>query len=142
MKNMMLIKMESTPIILKKVEGKWWEIHEDLRIKLYLDTGIIRLTIKKGFRTDLGSIPSWAQGWISDDDENVLPFLIHDFGYVYGGFSQFTWDDLLRQALRLKGMGYWKALTVFKAVDWFGGSEFDNSPEDEKQYCHMTWDDK
>jgi hypothetical protein len=131
-------KVENSEIILQKLSGKWWEIDEDLRIIVKLDVGILLITLKKGFETDLGSIPKFAQSWIDRANDNIIPFLLHDFGYVYGGFGQETWDNLLYQCLRLKGMGWFKAKMVHKAVSWFGGSHFEDDPE-QKHYCKFQW---
>ena len=81
---MKLNHISSTEIVLKKLDGKWWEIDEDLTICCRLDVGVMYVTLKKGFKTDLGSVPKFAQSWIDRANDNLLPFLLHDGGYTMG----------------------------------------------------------
>ena len=136
---MKLNHISSTEIILKKLEGKLWQLEEDLVVCCRLGVGVMYVTLKKGMITDLGSIPKIAQGWIDRANNNILPFLLHDAGYIYGGFSRDTWDSLLYQTLRLKGMGWFKAQCVYKAVSWFGESHFDNVSEATKKMVKLEW---
>ena len=139
---MKLNHISSTEIILKKLEGKWWEIEEDLIICCRLDVGVMYVTLKKGFQTDLGSVPKFAQSWINRANDNTLPFLLHDAGYTYGGFARHTWDKLLLDGLRLKGMSWFKAQCVHKAVSWFGESNFDNADVKKQMRVRLTWGHK
>lgn len=139
---MNLKHISSSEIIVKKLKGKWWEIQEDLVICCRLDVGVMYVTLKAGFTTDFGSIPKFAQGWIDRANDNLLAFLLHDAGYVYGGFGRATWDSLLYQALRLAGMGWFKAQAVHKAVALFGEDHFDNSNTIEHNLVKLEWRNK
>ena len=139
---MKLNHISSTEIILKKIQGKWWELDEALVICCRLDVGVMYITLKKGFKTDLGSVPKFAQAWIDRANNNLLPFLLHDGGYTYGGFCRASWDSLLYDALRLKGMGWFKAQAVHKAVSWFGESNFDNATPMQQMKVRVTWGHK
>lgn len=140
---MKIKKILNTPIILEKLPGKYWKVDEDIITTIETEKyGVIRVYTKKGFVFDLGSIPKFAQAWIDRANDNTVPFIIHDSGFVYGGFTQDFWDKLLYESLRYKGMGYIKAKTVYYAVKWFGKSEYDNSSEDEKRLIRVTWDDR
>jgi hypothetical protein len=137
---MKLHSIESSPIIVRKLTDEWWELDEVLIITLNLEVGVIKLKLDKGFKTDFGSIPKLFQNWIDRANDNLLAFIAHDAGYVFGGLSRETWDDLLRQSLRSAGMGYWKALSVYKAVDWFGEDHFKTAPEEQMSKVHLRWD--
>ena len=102
---------------------------------------IIRLHIKQGFKTNFGSIPKFAQGWIDAQGSNTLAFLFHDAMYVGHGISRETCDNMMYDALRLAGMGYFKAQAVYHSVDWFGEEHF-KSDDMSNFFVHMTWDDK
>jgi len=134
--------ISSTDVVLKKIQGKWWVLDQELVICCRLDVGVMYMILKKGFKTDLGSVPKIAQSWIDRANNNLLPFLLHDGGYTYGGFARATWDKLLYQSLRLKGMGWFKAQCVHKAVALFGDSNFNNAPPQQQLKVRVTWGHK
>lgn len=139
---MKLNKLTSTPIILKKLDGKWWELDEPLIIYLDIaDAGVIKIRLDAGFKTDFGSIPKFAQGYINRADDNLLSFLMHDAGYAFGAFSRDTWDDFLYQSLRMAGMRWFKAQSVYQSVSWFGSTYFGVSSTEQLNRVHLTWDE-
>jgi hypothetical protein len=140
---MKLSKLTSTPIILKKLDGKWWSLDEPLIIFMEIEeAGVVKIRLDKGFKTDFGSIPKFAQGYINRADDNLLAFIMHDAGYCIGGFTRDTWDRFLYQGLRMAGMGWFKAQAVYQSVSWFGEDYFDIATDEQAMRAHMTWDDK
>lgn len=109
---------------MEKLNGKWWSVDYPLTIVLELDVGVLKMTLGKGFITDFGSIPRFAQGWIDKEGDNLIAFLVHDAGYVYRGFSRLTWDSIMEQILEIKGMSRFKRLVVYNAVRIGGSSYF------------------
>jgi hypothetical protein len=156
MSNITIKKIKYTEITVTKLKDQLWRVDEPINIKLYLDTGVIRLFIKPGFEFDFGSIPKPFRSFIDPIGEFGIAYLIHDFGYVYHGFSRNTWDSFLYQSLKIgaynttqnrktKTMSTFKAACVYKAVDWFGESSYLsnlNKRDFQKTKLSLTWDSK
>lgn len=66
-------------------ERKYWILQKELTVQLS-NGGII--TIPKGFKTDLSSVPRLLQGIVSAVGDFALAAIIHDYLYIYKGVSR------------------------------------------------------
>ena len=66
-------------IVLKYIEGKKWELYKPITYVL-CDGHVI--TIPKGFKTDLSSIPKILWGLFPPFGNFLLAALVHDYLYV------------------------------------------------------------
>lgn len=130
-------------VTLKKIEYHNVNVEYDKKKKLYTfinDASIVyyftknkkdyslKLSLKKGFRTDGASIPSWATWFLPKWDPKHMEYncgaIVHDVFYttkgIDGVFTREECDDFFRGAVRLAGYGRFKAGVADKALEWFG----------------------
>jgi len=82
----------------------------------------VKVTIREGFITDLGSIPSIAKSVVrASGNRYWRAFVIHDALYRAGYVSQKVADDILDEALEVLGLGWWSRSKVYYPLR-IGGS--------------------
>jgi hypothetical protein len=140
---MKLLKIEHTPIIVEKLEKDLWKLSHPIVIRLFIEeAGIIRLKINPGFIFNFRSGSRFLNASIPKIDDFAVVWLYHDFGYNYHGLSRATWDDLMYQGLKLKGLSTWKSWIAYRGVRWGGEEPWYDIDERNKALCSLTWDDK
>lgn len=106
-----------------------FEIAEDLIIKVKdSSAGTIKFTLKKGFITDMGSIPRIVRGWFPHIGNKYLAvcYLLHDYlfatqGHLHSFSKQFVDDLLYDMMINLPtNVSSWKVSCIWFAVDKFG----------------------
>lgn len=79
------------------------------------------LTVPEGFITDLASVPRpfW---WLLPpyEPQYAAAAVLHDFLCTWDGFDPFTAHSIFYDALRVLGVGHFKARVMFLAVVLFG----------------------
>ncbi len=87
---------------------------------LYDGTGdnSFRLTIPRGFETDLASIPRWATPIVPKLGHHLQPAIVHDYMYVtkIGGVTKADADKLFYQSMLTMGVRQTRALLMYAAV--------------------------
>lgn len=99
-----------------------FELFTDVDVKYSFRGQTYKVTIPKGFTTDLGSIPKGLRGWISNVCVYDKCFLLHDWMFSKLG-PDVSFDDancILRQNLAFLGMNYFDRFCVYHAVNMFG----------------------
>lgn len=77
----------------EKPTRKYWVLQKDITAKL--SSGEVR-TIRKGFRTDLSSVPRLLHGIVSPHGDFDLAAIIHDDLYINKGCTrEFADDEML-----------------------------------------------
>jgi hypothetical protein len=72
----------------------------------------IRIYIPEGFETDLGSIPQLLQGIFPKDGKAMFAYILHDYLYYTGMYSQWECDSMLDEAMGTLGVSYWRRKAV------------------------------
>lgn len=117
-----------TPIFELK-NGRWF-LYEDFTYRYDLS----EITIKKGTRTNLASIPQFLEWLISSDDKDIiLAALVYDalvgefvdpVPMKIGRILRYpTWNqsaEILRNIMKQEGAKYWKHTLVYYAVVFHG----------------------
>lgn len=110
--------MFKTELALKPVDGNKWELLSDL----VWDDGSISITVPKGFKTDLASIPRLLTPLFPVHGLQTRAAVIHDWLYVHGGhlaegnFTKSQADKLFRDIMEHLGVGYIKRNLMYAAV--------------------------
>jgi hypothetical protein len=141
-----------TDIIVKKTDGVWWELHDDLFVDLILPwcPGIYRIKIDKGWMTDLGSVPQWARSLVnegSSDDDLMLAYLVHDAWYQYHISNDRKEADRVLRCMSedCKGVNVGVPTIIYWGVR-LGGQEawdeFDEHPDRQANRCHIKLMDR
>lgn len=60
----------------------------------------VQVYIPEGFKTDLGSIPQLLQGIFPKDGKAMFAYILHDYLYYTGIYSQFECDSMLDEAMK------------------------------------------
>ena len=113
-------------------------IDKDFVISLTDELGkTYQFLVKKGFRTDGGSIPkcfAWfAPSWKEDDEQYNACFVLHDGLYASELVNKDMADDMLRSSLRDVGMNRFHASTICFCVNHFAGKHY--GKEHDKWNC-------
>lgn len=95
------------------------------------------ITIPKGFKTDLASIPRFFYFLFSPNEtETVCPAILHDYLYSCGGWVKRKYaDDVLHSFLLERGYPKYKSFLFYFTVRIFGGSHF----EKRNNKCEFTY---
>ena len=93
-------------------------------------------TAPMGFITDFASVPEWAWSFgFPESGEYDAAAVIHDYLYTVHciGPVEITKDDadeIFYEAMIALGVSHWRAVVMYKAVQWFGSSAWNaNSAE-------------
>jgi hypothetical protein len=134
---------------MRKIAHKYdWEYTEPWECTLLTDEGRIRLTVLKGYRTDLASVPQALKGLIdngSGDFGVMIACQVHDILYSTNYLSKPLSDELFYLILRAHGMGWFKAQAYYKAVKWFGDSAYYDGNDEisqDRMLCKLYWTSK
>jgi Protein of unknown function (DUF1353) len=105
-----------------------WVLQDDYRY----DMDGTSITVPKGFRFDLSSVPRPFWSLIAPFELSVTAPLLHDFLYRCGGkpepgvvqpprtFTRRQVDDLFRQVMVQEGVAPWRRTLAYAAVRTFG----------------------
>ncbi len=83
-----------------------------------------RITIPKGFVTDLASVPQIFWSVLPKTDKYMSAAILHDYLYWDQRCTQQQADALLKQAMDEFGVSAEKSSTVYDAVRFFGASSW------------------
>ncbi len=98
------------------------ELAEDLHIK----SSEGNFVIKKGFKTDLASIPKFMWWFIAPTDWGILcPAILHDILYATKEYSRKQSDMLFKEKMGDFGLGIIKRNLAYLAVRLFGWVAWD-----------------
>jgi hypothetical protein len=112
-----------------------YELLEDFRVEFQGEI----IVVPKYFSYDGASIPSigWQAIYTPFDPIVMVPALVHDWVYsnhqlVDRGLA----DTLLKRLLKNNGVPQYKVVTIHRAVNFFGGAAWENTPDDLK---YLRW---
>lgn len=90
---------------------------------------IINIVFRKGWQTDLASIPEQAQVLVGHptDDEWIVPALIHDAAFATHFCDLDTANTIIRDLLCEFGMAWVKAEIVYAALELFSAGPWAES---------------
>ena len=96
----------------------------------WLDDGYA-IYIPAGFIFDGASIPKVAWSIVgAADGRYFLAALVHDWLYTTKQLSKEQADNLFKRVMMKIGIGWWKRMIMWRAVDWFGGSPWRTEDRD------------
>lgn len=145
---MKLLSVTRSPIILKPLKERWYEMAEDTRCLLRTDCGCLYYYLHKGWKFD-GRSGGWLVDLISANlgtQAEIWAYAIHDSNFYGLGLSFETTNLLLKQQLMLDAKyGRIRASIIKLGVDTpFARASFEsNSPEEEenKKLINFQWMD-
>ena len=74
------------------------------------------ITVPKGFITDFGTVPKWAQCMINPKGQGTLAYILHDWLCITNIYKRSTTDKFLYLALDYCGVSYNKRIITYIAV--------------------------
>lgn len=114
-----------TKLIVQSVPNGYWILEQDLT---YIDSHYGEITAKKGFQTDLASIPKCIRNIIDPSEPYIKePSVIHD--WIYRGhagkiYNRKDADKIFYRGMRANGISWIKAKIMYWAVRLFGKSSW------------------
>lgn len=126
--------MERFPLHLdcRKHQGKYWEL---LQPFIFISAHLGPIEAKRGFWTDLASVPWFARWYVSRDGDHTKPAVIHDWlydvvsGFDFPGISRLDADRVFYEALKVRGVRPGLALVLFLSVRVGGCFSFRRQPK-------------
>jgi len=91
------------------------------------------IKVPVGTRTDLGSIPQFLQGVFPKDGKAMFGYILHDYLYQTGMFDRNTCDDILKEAMTVLGVVYWRILSVRSGLKLGGWKAYNDYREKENK---------
>ena len=86
-----------------------------------------------GIKTDLGSIPQAFQNVFPKDGKAMFAYILHDYLYKTGMFSQKICDDILEEAMKSLGVTWWRRKVVRNGLRVGGWVAYNNYRNGEKE---------
>lgn len=137
----------SAPALQKLADRDKWAYAQDWECELAFSTcGTINIKIRKGYWTDLASVPRGLRGLFDNGSGEygvLVASQIHDMIYSTHYFYKDMADELFFQLLRFYKMSYAKAKLYYLAVHWFGDKAWETlSPEEQERdqaLCSVFW---
>jgi len=111
----------SSPVWLEQNnDGKTWTVVESFNYYSELLNNVI--TVPKGFKTDLASIPRflWSLGF-APFGKYTDAAIVHDYLYTLQPCPRKDADRVLLEAMEVLGVGRFQMYTIYQAVRLFGG---------------------
>ncbi len=103
-------------------DGRTWVFTEDWSVHIKTATYEIFLTIRKGFKTDGGSIPPPADTLIRPMGMYLLAWLVHDAIYAAELMARVKGDWVMLEILQHQRMGWFLRNGVYCAVEAGGAA--------------------
>ena len=109
----------TTPLIVRHINGKIWEVMEEFTYKVFNSTAMI--TVPVGYITDFASIPRLCWRLIGyPAGKYGKAAVIHDFLYSSHRYSRKRSDEILYEAMGVSGVVRWRRKIIYWAVRMFG----------------------
>ncbi len=116
-----------TKLVVQSIPNGYWILESDL---VYFDSHYGLITAKKGFETDLASIPKPIRNIVDPSEPYIKePAVIHDWiyrGHTGKRFNRKDADKIFYRGMRSNGISWTKAQVMYWAVRLFGRSSFKN----------------
>lgn len=84
------------------------------------------ILVPTGTKTDLGSIPQILQGIFPKDGKAMFAYILHDYLYQTGMFTQKMSDDILKEAMQSLGVSAWRRFSVREGLRVGGFVAYNN----------------
>lgn len=103
-----------------------YQLAEDFTFEMGDESGAsIKITIPKGFETDLASVVRWLWFKFPPNGPWTRAALVHDYFYRNKTpFSRFFADSVFREIMRIDGVPLWQRVVMYYAVRIFGWQYF------------------
>ena len=109
----------TTPLIVRHINGKIWEVMEEFTYKVFNSTAMI--TVPVGYITDFASIPRLCWRLIGHPAGKYgKAAVIHDFLYSSHRYNRKRSDEIFYEAMGVSGVVLWKRKIIYRAVRMFG----------------------
>lgn len=109
----------TSPLIVKHLNGKDWEVMQEFTYKVSNST--VMITVPVGYITDFASIPRFAWPIIGHPaGKHGKAAVIHDYLYSTKQFSRKRSDRIFCEAMKVLKVSNFKRQTMYYAVRWFG----------------------
>lgn len=171
---MEVLKIEHGPVDLRRVlPGSWNQTYNDflnegielnkekfkkekdlrilltdlkIKIKLSNNSGVLVYKFKRGWQTDLASVPWFFRTQVDNDDRNIiLAAIVHDANFGIHSLTFDTSNKLFRSMIMKCGGSWWFAFKAYWGVNNFFGKRAYRRTDDEikknKKFVSFDWSD-
>lgn len=114
------------PLILEYIDGHTWRLVD--AFSYHTDVFPVNRTpihIPAGFQTDFASVPKLLWNVTPPTGMYGKAAVVHDYLYrTLGVATKDEADSVFREAMEALGVGWWTRNTMYRGVQWFGGSSY------------------
>ena len=107
--------------LLPDVTGRKFTTLCDYLAVVEINNRTLRITIPKGFKTDLASVPRVLWSWIPPHGKYLRAAVVHDYFYLTQSIPRKQADRIFKQLAKHWGVGWARANLMYAAVR-VGGS--------------------
>jgi hypothetical protein len=129
--------MFKTALDLREYHSNEWVVLTDLIWESSISGQ--RITVPKGFITDLASIPAALRGILNVNGPSRSPAVVHDYLYCCQVLSRERSDEILREALESRGVDIITRNAFYSAVRSFGWIYWNKRLEDDNDHFHYDF---
>lgn len=120
--NQFITKLKLEKIHKDKDDKQWYKLKDDLT----LEYDNRRIVVKKGYQTDLTTIPYPLSKWIKRDSRRYIrSAIVHDWFYEFH-YSRLQADNWFWKAMGIEGTPLRYKIPMYLAVRIFGGKYWDD----------------
>ena len=89
------------------------------------------ISVPIGFKSDFGTIPKWAQGFVKAEGAGDRAYVLHDYLCDSQIYSRRMTDRILLSALKYCGVPFWERIAVYFSIRFYVIflQEFDHTNE-------------
>ena len=113
------------------IEGKIRTLQSE--VSFYSEITKTWIVAPIGMKTDFGSIPQFLQNIFPKDGEALFAYIIHDYLYKSGKYSQSISDDVLEEAMEVLTVAWWRRKAVHNGLRVGGFVAYNNYRNGEKE---------
>lgn len=123
------IQFHGEPVLIPKTDGINWNVGDDYLVH---DPILGDILIKKGFLTDLGSVPKPLWGIIPPTGKMLRAYLVHDWLYAQQICSRQESDDCLKRLMMALAVPEWEYEAIYNGVKFGGQAAWDLHTKEKK----------
>ena len=124
------------PLDVTTEDGVTWTVNEPMDYEVGSVGSGERIEVPKGFLTDFGSVPQLFWNIVPPIGRATRAYVLHDFLYTVQIYDRLKSDNILLEALKVLGVGWFQRWLIYRGVRMGGASHW--KPQIERRKGEWT----
>lgn len=113
------------PLVLEYIDGHNWKLVQPFDYQTDVFSVNSPIKIPAGFVTDFASVPKVLWNVMPPTGQYGKAAVVHDYLYrTPHKATKAEADSVFLEAMTALGVGWWTRQTMYRGVQWFGGSSY------------------